>query len=436
MNDTRDRLYQLLPAIYRLRDAERGYPLRDLLRVVSEQVDVVEEDITQLYDNWFIETAQDWVVPYIAELVGYTPVNAAGDPKASAADENRILIPRREVANTIGYRRRRGTLSVLEELAAAVARWPARAIEYFRLLAWTQNLNHPHSEGQRARLTSLRSVNELDKLGTPFDPFARTVDLRRISSQRGQGRYNIPSVGVWIWRLGAHPVTRAPAYCLDAGKNSYTFSVLGNDAPLFTHPEPEASSTHIADELNVPTPIRRRAFDADKERYYGEGKSLVIWADWAGHRMTEPLPPQVIIPADLTDWQYTPPDGFVAVDPQLGRIQFPPISCPAGTSASATPMASVRTWAAANMRASSRNTRARRCSRSARARPSRGSETHWRRGVRRSRGTRSSRSPTAGPTWSPFSSHSSPSNRCSCAPRTGSARCSGCSTGRPMVRTP
>src|SRR5438477_3215390 len=69
MNNTLDRLYELLPAIYRLRDADRGYPLRDLLRVVAEQVNVVEDDIHQLYDNWFIETAQDWVVPYIADLV-------------------------------------------------------------------------------------------------------------------------------------------------------------------------------------------------------------------------------------------------------------------------------------------------------------------------------------------------------------------------------
>ncbi len=323
MNSAPDRLYDLLPAIYRLRDADRGYALRDLLRVVAEQVNAVEEDITQLYDNWFIETAQDWAVPYIAELVGYTAVSAAGDPNASAADENRLLIPRREVANTIGYRRRRGTLSVLEDLAAAVAGWPARAVEYFRLLAYTQNLNHPHSDGFRARLVSLRSANELDKLGTPFDPFSRTVDVRRISSSLSQGKYNIPSVGLWIWRLKAYSVTRTPAYCLDAGKNSYTFSVLGNDAPLFTSPNEEPHSTHIAEELNVPTPVRRRAFDADKASYYGLGKSFNIWADWAGYPMSKSLPPKVILPADLSNWHYAPPDGYVAVDPHLGRIQFP-----------------------------------------------------------------------------------------------------------------
>jgi hypothetical protein len=71
MTERTDRLYDLLPAIYRLRDAEQGYPLKALLRVIAEQVDVVEDDIRQLYDNWFIETAQDWVVPYLGDLIGY-----------------------------------------------------------------------------------------------------------------------------------------------------------------------------------------------------------------------------------------------------------------------------------------------------------------------------------------------------------------------------
>ena len=69
-----NRLYELLPAIHRMRDAERGYPLKALLQVIAEQVNVVEDDIAQLYENEFIETADDWVVPYIGDLVGYRPV--------------------------------------------------------------------------------------------------------------------------------------------------------------------------------------------------------------------------------------------------------------------------------------------------------------------------------------------------------------------------
>lgn len=78
MQTNPDRLYELLPAIYRMRDAEQGEPLKALLRVMTEQVDVVEGNIAQLYENWFIETCEDWVVPYIADLIGYRPIHEAG----------------------------------------------------------------------------------------------------------------------------------------------------------------------------------------------------------------------------------------------------------------------------------------------------------------------------------------------------------------------
>ena len=105
----------LLPVVHRMRDAEIGYPLRALLRVISEQVNVVEEDIARLYENWFIETCDDWVVPYIGDLIGYRPVQEAGatcrrPARAARRSRDRVLIPRREVANTIGFRRRKGTL--------------------------------------------------------------------------------------------------------------------------------------------------------------------------------------------------------------------------------------------------------------------------------------------------------------------------------------
>jgi hypothetical protein len=326
MSDRNDRLYELLPAIYRLRDAEQGYPLKALLRVVSEQVNVVEDDIRQLYDNWFVETAQDWVVPYLGDLIGYQLVHEAGEPgdpaSAQGAARNKILIPRRDVANTIRYRRRKGALAVLEELARDVAGWPARAVEFFKLLGWTQNVNHLHLD--RARTLDVRDGDALDLLAGPFDTLAHTVDVRRINSARTVGRFNIPSVGVFVWRLKAYSVTKTPAYCLEQeGPHCYTFSVLGQNTPLYVKPQPETDPVHIADELNLPVPIRRRPFERWMDRYYGEGRSLAIYADWASHDPGQPLPIQAIIAADLTDWTYVPPRNRIAVDPVLGRIAFP-----------------------------------------------------------------------------------------------------------------
>jgi hypothetical protein len=63
-------LYNLLPAIYRIRDLEQGEPLRALVSVVADQVAVLEENLNQLYDDLFIETCAGWAVPYIGDLIG------------------------------------------------------------------------------------------------------------------------------------------------------------------------------------------------------------------------------------------------------------------------------------------------------------------------------------------------------------------------------
>jgi len=327
-----DRLYKLLPAIYRIRDADQQYALQALLRVIAEQINLVEDDIGRLYDDWFIETSDAWVVPYLGDLIGYRPAAEAGSPGDLSTSEGqalaRVLIPRREVANTIRYRRRKGTLALLELLANDVAEWPARAVEFFKLLAWTQNLNHQHR--RRAHVVDVRDVGGLDLIDGPFDRIAHTVDVRRAGSHRTKGRYNIPSAGVFVWRLKLHSVTEAPAYCAEnAGPHCYTFSVLGQDAPLFTRPEREASPTHIARELNVPAPVRRLAFERHKELFYGPGKSVMIWADgWSSGGGTQPVPPSAILPSDLSEWSYAPPRDHVALDPVLGRFAFPPSQLP------------------------------------------------------------------------------------------------------------
>ncbi|MFB8790736.1 MAG: hypothetical protein U7123_18250 [Potamolinea sp.] len=181
MSRSLDQLYELLPAVYRIRDIEKDEQLRALLQVISEQVDVVEDDISQNYENWFIETCQDWVVPYIADLIGYRIVNEAGTTGDITTLQgqllNKNLIPRREVANTIRYRRRKGSLALLEQLANDITGWPVRAVEFYKLLSITQHMNH-------LRLTQGRTVDlcqgkVLDYLDTPFDELSHTVDIRQ-----------------------------------------------------------------------------------------------------------------------------------------------------------------------------------------------------------------------------------------------------------------
>ncbi|MFT4102476.1 MAG: hypothetical protein QM674_15845 [Burkholderiaceae bacterium] len=333
-NASPDRLYELLPAFHRSRDAEQGYPLRALLRVIDEQVRVVENDIAQLHDDWFIETCADWAVPYIGDLVGYRPVHEAGAPgDPSTAQGRRLndyLISRREVANTIALRRRKGTLSALAELIEDVAAWPGFAAEFYRRLGWTQHLNHPHPH--RGRTLGLRDANAVDLIGTPFDRSAHGVNVRRVDSRHRHGRHNIPNVGAFVFRMKSYPVTGTSACCQEKiGPHCFTFSVLGNDALLFTRPRPDVRP---ATESTLPVPIRRQAFQLSDGQhpptisaspdYYGVGASLAIHApDWPTKGAEQPIPIGLVVPADLSGWSYASKRNTVAVDPRLGRILFP-----------------------------------------------------------------------------------------------------------------
>ncbi len=332
-----ERLYNLLPAVYRIRDSEQGEPLRALLAVMEQEFQRLERDMDDLYADWFIETCAEWVIPYIGDLLGVRGLHTVG----SAG----IFSLRAYVANTLRYRRRKGTAPVLEQLARDVTGWPARAVEFFQRLATNQHLNHLrlHSLGT----PDLRRGNELALLGGPFETATHTGEVRRIASHRGQGRYNIPNVGLFLWRLQSYFLVRAtPQPVADPDDGRYTFSPLGNDMPLFNRPQTEVAITHLAQEINVPDRLRRRALFDDLEayraelvegkspdtRYFGKQPVLQLFFD---HAESALLPEEILI-CDLSGWEdpawtrpnsqsFLRPDGSsfqtkVAVDPVLGRL--------------------------------------------------------------------------------------------------------------------
>jgi hypothetical protein len=309
-------LYTLLPAVYRVRDAANGEPLKALLSVVADQLGVLEEDLAQLYDDQFIETCAGWVIAYLGDAIGYRPLNGKIP---------QIRTPRAEVADTIALRRHKGTAAMLEVLAREVTGWDARVVEFFQLLATTQYLNHLRPGNTRPEL---RRWEPLERLGTAFEAIPHTADVRRIAS--GRGRFNIPNVGIFLWRLGAYSHTRARAFAVDGQR--FLFSPLGNSTPLFTRPVPLGAIeefTRRADRLNVPMPIDRRTADRYLADYYGPGKSFFVWADGVEIDQSQV---RICNLGDLKDaggqptgdWAHVPAaGGKVAIDPVLGRIAFP-----------------------------------------------------------------------------------------------------------------
>jgi hypothetical protein len=286
-------------------------PLKALLTIIAEQVAGLEENVEQLYDDQFIETCAPWVVPYIADLIGYRPL----DVRAQA----RLGSSRAEVANTIGFRRRKGTAAVIEELAVKVTDWDAAVVEYFQRIATTQYLNHVRPD--HAGSVDLRRVDKLVAIGTPFDRLAHTAEVRRIAG--GKGRYNIPNVGIHLWRIGSRKLTDSPAFRVDGRR--YLFSPLGANTHLFTAAERATEVTSLAGPLDVPMPIGRRALRRDLTKLYGPGLSLTVTVGGT------PLDVGAVEACDLSDIESDPEasdwahggQDKVAIDPVLGRITFP-----------------------------------------------------------------------------------------------------------------
>src|SRR5687767_6187696 len=131
-SEARVPLWDRLPEIYRQRDLEQSPPgqLRSFLGLVENALGEIHANIESLYHDFFIDTCDAWVIPYIGDLLGTS--HLAGDPATLRAD----------VADTILLRRRKGTRGALELLAWNLTRWPAHAVELFDKLAWTQHLNH------------------------------------------------------------------------------------------------------------------------------------------------------------------------------------------------------------------------------------------------------------------------------------------------------
>lgn len=350
-----DRLYALLPAIYRERDAAAGYQLRALLRVVEAQADLVEDDIEGLYQNLFVETCRPWAIPYLGDLVGAQHLFDAGQIAESALARQLYrdlrgprFVPevamgaRAFVAKTIYYRRRKSTLPVLEEIARDVTGYAAHGREFFEILGWTQNVRH-HRRPGKGGTAHVRSVERVDRIDGPFDELAHTVDVRRIAPL--EGWHGIRNIGLFLWRLVAFPLESVEARRVGAaGDFRYRFSPLGNDAPLFTRPKREGDEAGLAGERHVPGPIRPAAFHADLVAHQGISPPVEATDSWGAFEPVAGVAEapdaslfvvldkagalEAVLPArvrcmDLSGWMQ-PEDALVGIDVRRGRIALGP----------------------------------------------------------------------------------------------------------------
>lgn len=315
VEQVRQRLWTLLPVHVRTRDAATGGLLDAVLAAVAGELAVVEADIQRLYDAWFIETCPEWVVPYLADLVGLV-----GLPEVMPPSGTRIgpVSRRAVVANTASYRRRKGTVGVVEQVVADVTGQVARAVEHHTRLVTTVHINHVRLD--RPALTSLRDAAglELEAVGIAGGALGRcchTGEVRRIAS--GRGRYGVANLGVFTFPLQVAAVKTAQARSIGDGTVVATHP-LGWQEPLFAEPAPEPGMEHLAQEPNLPVPLRPRRLLAllNQARTNGSGAELPVRVTVAG----SPLSPDRVRVCGLEELAQ-PTDGWqVFVDPIRGRV--------------------------------------------------------------------------------------------------------------------
>lgn len=265
-----EKIWEMIPAIYRHEDGLAKNPdvLRSIVEVMAEQAANVRRSHERLWEDQFIELCNDWTVPYIADLVGTRLVSAL-NTRARKVD----------VAKTIYYRRRKGTLTVLEELISDISGWEGQVIEGFRRLARTRHGLDPMPSAYAGRFTStlpggtadLRSTHAAEMGHSAFDEFYHTPDLRKPKGI--DGLYGIQRLLFYIYRLRAFPIESVSPYAIEGTDGmGFTFDPSGRDIPLYmprNRPHYATNSDSHNDwgkwrssyEWELPAPMRCRLLD-------------------------------------------------------------------------------------------------------------------------------------------------------------------------------
>jgi hypothetical protein len=294
-------LYALLPAHIRSVDAASGWTLKALLNVMASASAEIDAEIDTLYDAAFVETAPEGALADIAALVASEPLRPLPPDAGVSA--------RAFIANTIRYRRGKGTARVLEALAADVGGFGCVVVEYFLRLSRLQHLIDARPE----RPTTAYIVPGITaaRTATGFDTLPRLLDVRSIA--RAAGRHHIRNVGVHIQRpvvpnfgapgiestldadaLAGVPVARPWPDGATQHAGYFQLSAQpGNPLRLFNPDRRSQMATDRVGETDLPDRLRRLPLHLETQELRNaavEGRAAVIgdapWFDATGQPFT------------------------------------------------------------------------------------------------------------------------------------------------------
>ncbi len=248
-----EKLWEMVPAIYRHEDGLADNPgvLRALVQVMARQAAILRRSQDQLWEDAFIETSNEWAVPYIGDLVA-TRLLSALNKRGRRVD----------VAKTIYYRRRKGTPRILEELISDISGWEGKMVEQFQKLVRSRHGLDPFPQTLAGRFSGtmpggsadLRNPRISELANGPFEEYFHTPDTRKHHGL--DGRYAIPKLAFYLYRLKAFRIDHVTPFSL-GNNQDFTFDPSGRDTPLFSQRlrSDDWDKWHSALEWELPAPI-------------------------------------------------------------------------------------------------------------------------------------------------------------------------------------
>ena len=210
-------LAMLPPALFTAVPPESSSVVLALLQAVEGQWLDLAADVDQVLDDAFPDSAADWALPYLAQVLGLPP--DAG---------------RTEIGSVTALRRRRGTPSAIEDFATVVTGWQARVTEGWQTTLWSQQLGHP------VRRTASLSMRRREHLlaGTGLDPARRSV------TPGGSYHPAAATATVFPWQVRRFDAVEV----CPLADGLLALHPLGLPAPLYLRPDPLVIASDADDE--------------------------------------------------------------------------------------------------------------------------------------------------------------------------------------------
>ena len=232
--DVAAQLWRWLPGVYRARDTEGR--LQAFIALFADELWRLRRTLEQQHADHFIDSAQDWVIPYLADLLG-SSVLFTGD----AARLGEITTRNRDdVKNTLHWRRQKGTLAGLEGVARDVSGFGVHAVEMFERVAWMQNLAHIKPAATFA--LDLRNGEAVAAASGAFSRARALTDLRPAGPRAGWHR--VGQVAAFEWPIPSYPFTSLTPQAQGGGR--FSFHPLGLDGALHAGGATEALRAQVA----------------------------------------------------------------------------------------------------------------------------------------------------------------------------------------------